>query len=162
MSQDEIKEMTKNDRPSTEKLARKVRMFLSRRPLREILHLKPQHSAAVILVVLAVFWGALEIRSRITHVYEYDARISGNLITISSRVPGWITKIPVLEGETIKVGDTLVVLDREESKLLVQQLEAEVNATAASIKRLHARRDLVAKQSESQYQTAVSSLKGAK
>jgi len=162
VSQDEIKEMTKNDRPSTEKLARKVRMFLSRRPLREILHLKPQHSAAVILVVLAVFWGALEIRSRITHVYEYDARISGNLITISSRVPGWITKIPVLEGETIKVGDTLVVLDREESKLLVQQLEAEVNATAASIKRLHARRDLVAKQSESQYQTAVSSLKGAK
>ena len=70
VSQDEIKEMTKNDRPSTEKLARKVRMFLSRRPLREILHLKPQHSAAVILVVLAVFWGALEIRSRITHVYE--------------------------------------------------------------------------------------------
>jgi len=162
VSQDEIKDTTKMDSPPAEKLIRKVRVFLSRRPLHGIFRLKPQHLAAVILVVLAVIWGALEIRSRITHVYEYDARISGNLITISSRVPGWITKIPVLEGEAIKVSDTLVVLDREESKLLTQQLEAEMKATAASIKRLHARRDLVAKQSETQYQTGVSALKGAK
>jgi len=162
VSQDQTEDSTKDDSKPAEKPAGKARAFLSRRPLLGSLRLKPQHLAALVLVVLAVIWGALEIRSRITHVYEYDARISGNLITISSRVPGWITDIPVLEGQRIKVGDTLVVLDREESRLLVQQLEAEMKATAASIKRLHARRDLVAKQSESQYQTGVSSLKGAK
>lgn len=124
--------------------------------------LKPQHLAAAVLVVVGLIWGAFEIHSRMTHVYEYDARITGNLITVSSRVPGWITQIPVREGETIKVGDVLTVLDQQDSELLVRQLEAEVRATAASLKRLHARRDLVAKQSESQYQTAVSSLDGAK
>ena len=124
--------------------------------------LKPQHSAAAVLVVVGLIWGGFEIRSRMTHVYEYDARITGNLITISSRVPGWITKIPVREGQVIGVGDVLTVIDKQESELLVRQLRSEVKATDASLNRLHARRDLVAKQTESQYQTAVSSLNGAK
>ncbi len=124
--------------------------------------LKLQHLAAAVLVMVGLIWGGFEIRSRMTHVYEYDARITGNLITISSRVPGWITEIPVREGQIIGVGDVLTVIDKQESKLLVRQLGSEVKATDASLDRLHARRDLVAKQSESQYQTAVSSLNGAK
>ncbi len=124
--------------------------------------LKPQHLAAAVLVMLGLIWGGFEIHSRMTHVYEYDARITGNLITISSRVPGWITEIPVREGQIIGVGDVLTVIDKQESELLVRQLGSEVKATDASLNRLHARRDLVAKQSESQYQTAVSSLNGAK
>lgn len=124
--------------------------------------LKLQHLAAAVLVIVGVVWGGFEIRSRMTHVYEYDARITGNLITVSSRVPGWITEIAVREGQAIKVGNVLTVIDKQESELLVRQLEAEVKATDASLNRLHARRDLVEKQSESQYQTAVSFLNGAK
>jgi membrane fusion protein (multidrug efflux system) len=122
--------------------------------------MKLQHLAAAVLVIVGLVWGTFEIRERMTHVYEYDARISGNLITISSRVPGWITKISVTEGQKIAVGDVLAVLDQNESQLLVKQLEAEMKGTVASLKRLHAQRDLVAKQSESQYQTGVSTLKG--
>ena len=84
--------------------------------------LKLQHLAAAVLVIVGVVWGGFEIRSRMTHVYEYDARITGNLITVSSRVPGWITEIAVREGQAIKVGNVLTVIDKQESELLVRQL----------------------------------------
>ena len=158
MSEDQQQQTdSETSSPSMQKNSSRWKFLPKRLP-----RLKLQHLAAAVLVLVSLVWGAFEIHSRMTHVYEYDARISGNLITVSSRVPGWITKIPVREGEHIKVGNVLTVLDQQDSELLVRQLEAEVRATAASIKRLHARRDLVSKQSESQYQTAVSSLDGAK
>ena len=67
-------------------------------------HLKLQHIAAAIVIVAAGTWAALEVHERVTHVYEYDARITGNLITVSSRVAGWVTKISVTEGATVKPG----------------------------------------------------------
>lgn len=164
MSQDEQKDsnLTENQ-PSKEPERRPFNIKERVRPaylLQTIRRMKLQHLAAAVLVIVGLVWGTFEIRERMTHVYEYDARISGNLITISSRVPGWITKISVTEGQKIAVGDVLAVLDQNESQLLVKQLEAEMKGTVASLKRLHAQRDLVAKQSESQYQTGVSTLKG--
>ena len=49
----------------------------------------------ILLLVLGFggYWGFQEVRSRFTHVYEYDARIAGSLITVSSRVAGWVTEM---------------------------------------------------------------------
>jgi membrane fusion protein (multidrug efflux system) len=149
------------EKPEAKTKTQPGRRFSLQRLLPRSIGLKPQHLAAVVLLLLGLVWGGFEIRSRMIHVYEYDARIAGNLITISSRVPGWIDSIQVAEGQKIKAGQVLVQLDAKESELLVQQLKAELEATEATLKSLHARRDLVAKQSESQYQTQVSTLKGA-
>ncbi len=42
--------------------------------------------AAVALLALA--WGYTEIKARLTHVFEYDARIATDLVTLSSRRDG--------------------------------------------------------------------------
>ena len=57
--------------------------------------IKIQHIVALIILIVGGIWGGLEVHDRLTHVFEYDARISGDLITISSRVAGWVTKVAV-------------------------------------------------------------------
>src|SRR6188474_2906868 len=51
--------------------------------------------AAVLLVGLA--YGGREGYLRFTHVYEYDARVTADVFTISSRTEGWIADMPTLE-----------------------------------------------------------------
>ena len=58
--------------------------------------------AAVALVLLV--WAGSWILHRWTHVYIDDARIDGEVVTISSRVSGWITELPVIEGDEVKKG----------------------------------------------------------
>ena len=87
--------------------------------------LRIQHIIAAIVIVAGGTWAAIEIHERMTHVYEYDARIDGNLITISSRVAGWVTKIAVTEGQMVKQDQVLIQIDSRESELQVVELQAQ-------------------------------------
>lgn len=116
---------------------------------------------AVILVVGGV-WGAQEIQQRFTHVYEYDARIAGSLITVSSRVSGWVTKIHVSEGDEVAKGQVVFEIDTRDSELLVDQLVAQIQGVDAERQRLLAEKDLVDKQTESRYRTQKSELSAAR
>ena len=116
---------------------------------------------AVILVVGGV-WGAQEIQQRFTHVYEYDARIAGSLITVSSRVAGWVTRIHVAEGDEVAKGQVVFEIDTRDSKLLVDQLVAQIQGVEAERQRLRAQKDLVDKQTESRYRTQKSELSAAR
>ena len=63
--------------------------------------------AAVLAVcVLAVvgYW----LYGRLTHVRVYDARISADVILISSRVQGWVEDVAVSEGDRIAKGTPLI------------------------------------------------------
>jgi membrane fusion protein (multidrug efflux system) len=115
---------------------------------------------AVVLVVGGV-WGAQEIQQRFTHVYEYDARIAGSLITVSSRVAGWVTRIHVAEGDEVAKGQVVFEIDTRDSKLLVDQLVAQIQGVEAERQRLRAQKDLVDKQTESRYRTQKSELSAA-
>ena len=50
--------------------------------------------AGLLLLAWLVHW----VWFRWTHVYLDDARIGGEVITLSSRVSGWITELPVIQG----------------------------------------------------------------
>lgn len=71
---------------------------------------------------------------RWTHVYIDDARIDGEVITLSSRVSGWITELPVIEGDEVKKGQLLVRVDDRDSVLqrevLIEKLKAIENQMA--------------------------------
>ena len=99
---------------------------------------------SVILVVGGV-WGAKEVQQRFTHVYEYDARIAGSLITVSSRVAGWVTKINVAEGDEVAKGQVVFAIDSRNSELFVDQLVAQIQGVDAERQRLRAEKDLVDK-----------------
>ena len=115
----------------------------------------------VILILVLGFggyWGFQEIRSRFTHVYEYDARIAGSLITVSSRVAGWVTEMNISEGDDIGKGQVIVRIDARESELLTEQLVARVQGVDAERQRLMAEKGLVDKQTKSRYRTQKSVL----
>ena len=117
----------------------------------------------ILILVLGVggYWGFQEVRSRFTHVYEYDARIAGSLITVSSRVAGWVTEMSISEGDDIGKGQIIVQIDSRESELLTQQLVARVQGVEAERQRLIAEKALVDKQTRSRYRTQQSELGAA-
>src|SRR6267143_1120356 len=82
--------------------------------------------AAVALALL--LWGGSWLLHRWTHVYIDDARIDGEVVTISSRVSGWITELPVIEGDEIKKGQLIARIDERDSVLHRQVLQARLDA----------------------------------
>jgi membrane fusion protein (multidrug efflux system) len=90
----------------------------------------------VATTLLLITWGAHWIYLRWTHVYLDDARIDGEVITISSRVSGWITELPVIEGDRVKKGQLLARIDDRDMVLqrevLIARLKAIENQAAAT------------------------------
>jgi membrane fusion protein (multidrug efflux system) len=91
----------------------------------------------VAAALLLITWGADWIYYRWTHVYLDDARIDGEVITISSRVSGWITELSVIEGDRVKKGQLLARIDDRDMVLqrevLVARLKAVENQAAAAL-----------------------------
>lgn len=83
--------------------------------------------AAGLAVVIA---GGGWFYTRLDHIGETDARVMGDMVTISSRIDGWVVERPVTDGQTVKAGDILAVIDQREA---AQQVE-ELNARAMSIR----------------------------
>jgi len=85
--------------------------------------------------LLLTAWGAHWLYNRWTHLYLDDARIDGEVVSISSRVSGWITDLPVIEGDRVKKGQLLVRIDARDMVLqrevLVARLKALENQSAA-------------------------------
>lgn len=123
--------------------------------------IKLQHIVAAIVVVVGGTWGALEVHERLTHVFEYDARISGDLITVSSRVAGWVTKVNVTEGETVDKDHILFQIDDRESALKVSELDARLKRNLAERERLRRERALIDEQIKTRYQTLLSAVSAA-
>jgi membrane fusion protein, multidrug efflux system len=142
--------------------------FTARRFVRGLSHdvgrrgrLKVQHVIAIIVLIAGAIWGGVEIRNRITHVYEYDARISGDLTTISSRVAGWVTNISVIEGDTVAKDQVLFQIDDRESKLKVVELDARLKRNVAERDRLRSELAMTDEQTQTHYQTLLSAASAA-
>jgi len=71
----------------------------------------------LVVAIVLVAWGGNWLYHRWTHVYIDDARIDGEVITISSRVSGWITELPVIEGDEVKKGQVLTRVDARDTVL---------------------------------------------
>ncbi len=104
----------------------------------------------VVLFVLigsgALFWGTEWLKHRGNHVLENDARITADLIAISSRVAGWVTKIPVSQGQFIQEESLIVRIDQREAKLRLSELEARRAELDAEKITLQSQMDLISRQ----------------
>jgi membrane fusion protein (multidrug efflux system) len=82
----------------------------------------------LIAAVALLAWGGQWVYYRYTHVYTDDARIDGEVITISSRTAGWLTEMNVIEGDSVTKGQVLARVDARDSLLqrevLVSKLES--------------------------------------
>ena len=124
--------------------------------IRSLLRPRTLGIAAVLLLGLA--YGGREIYMRFTHVYEYDARVSADIVTISSRADGWVVDMPVREGMQIETGQVLVRIDDRISKLKADGLRAQIEGVRVERARLRAERRLDKNQADAQMRTRTSSV----
>jgi len=91
----------------------------------------PGHGNAWFVAVVGVLllaWAAHWVWQRWTHIYLDDARIEGEVVTISSRVSGWVTELPVIEGDVVKQGQLLAQVDDRDAVLKLDALRARLRA----------------------------------
>ncbi len=114
----------------------------------------------VLLLVLAASGGWWFYR-QMTHVFVNDARVAANMVAVSSRVPGWVTAIEVVEGDAVKAGKVLVAIDTRESRLLVDELDARLAGIGARREELRARLQMTTQQTASRVDAQEAAIRSA-
>lgn len=120
---------------------------------------RPRNLAVMGLLLAALAYGGHELYMRLTHVYEYDARISADMITISSRVDGFVTDMPVEEGTRLPLHAIVAQIDDRVSKLKVDGLRAQIQSVQAERNRLEAERRMTQNQVATRARTRVEAIR---
>ena len=118
--------------------------------------LQPKILAAAAAVLLVLAYAGREIYLRFTHIYEYDARATADIVTISSRADGWVVDMPALEGMRVKAGDVVVKIDDRIAMLKIDSLKAQIEGIRAERTRLKAERAFSRGQVETSIKTRTS------
>lgn len=116
-------------------------LFLPRRHRKQLL------GAAIlgIAATITAYWFI----QRLNHVTENDARVLADMVTISSRVDGWVADRPVKDGDTVIRGEELVKIDQREAALQVEELRAKLDSLHMQSERLKAQLDVTQSSTES-------------
>jgi len=108
--------------------------------------LTPINVAAPIALVCAAIWLGWWFYDRSQYLYVTDARIASTMISVSSRMPGWVVAFPVREGQLVVQGQVLVGIDTRDADLQLAELEASLNTLKAEYIRLQSQLVLKEKQ----------------
>uniref|UniRef100_I2PWZ6 Multidrug resistance efflux pump n=1 Tax=Desulfovibrio sp. U5L TaxID=596152 RepID=I2PWZ6_9BACT len=116
-------------------------LFLPRRFRKQLL--------GAALIGVAATATAYWFSQRWNHVTENDAHVLADMVTISSRVDGWIAARPVTDGDTITRGEELAKIDQREAALQVEELHAKLDSLHLQSERLTAQLDVTKDSTES-------------
>ena len=105
----------------------------NRRPRREWRSGRGKLLAIFVVAALLLAWGGRWLYHRYTHVYSDDARIDGEVITVSSRTSGWITELNVIEGDPVKKGQVLAQVDARDSVLVREVLLSKLRSAESQM-----------------------------
>jgi membrane fusion protein (multidrug efflux system) len=127
------------------------------------MHLGGQRKAWVLGIVALVLaaWAGNWLFHRYTHLYIDDARIDGEVITISSRVSGWITELPVMEGDAVKKGQLLARVDDRDSVLQREVLRSKFEAIESQMAVVRAQAGQVDQETLGKFESETNRLVGA-
>ena len=120
-----------------------------------------KHWALAAAALLLAAWGTHWLYYRWTHVYLDDARIDGEVVTISSRVSGWITELPVIEGDQVKQGQLLARIDGRDMVLQREVLLARLKAIENQSTVVMAQTSQVDQETLGKYESEISRLAAA-
>jgi membrane fusion protein (multidrug efflux system) len=120
--------------------------------------LRPRTLAILAVVGLALAYGGRELYLRFTHVYEYDARVTADIVTVSSRADGWVMEMPALEGTRVPSGGIITKIDDRVAKLKADALRAQIEGIRAERTRLRAERRLSLNQVDALTQTRLAAV----
>ena len=112
---------------------------------------------ALLLLALAGNWAF----NQYSKISETDARITTDQIAVSSRIEGWVTEMPVTEGDRIAVGDLLLAIDARDAKLKLDELDARLLAIGSQRAQISAETAMIDAQTQSRKEAAASRVKAA-
>jgi membrane fusion protein, multidrug efflux system len=117
----------------------------------------------IVLIVIGVggWFGVREFNERLIFVKETDARIAAPMVTISSRVDGWITDVLIEEGQHVARLEPITQIDARRDRLELEQLDVQISAVAADRERLLAERHMVVEQMRTQLASRTSRVEAA-
>lgn len=93
---------------------------------------KPLVIVGVIVLVLIAF-GVYYWQMSLMYLKTDDSRISGSIVSISTKVPGRLKEVRVKEGDLVKVGQVIAVLSSQEIEEQVKQAKAGVSEADAKL-----------------------------
>ena len=106
--------------------------------------------SAMLILIFSSLWLAWWFLQRADSVYVNDARVASHMISISSRIPGRIIDISVLEGQTIQAGQILATIDDREIQLRIKAIAANLATLQAEFGRQQNQLILTERQVESE------------
>jgi membrane fusion protein (multidrug efflux system) len=118
--------------------------------------LRPRILASMAVLAIATLYAGREVYLRFTHIYEYDARVTADIVTVSSRADGWIVEMPALEGARVGANDVVVRIDDRIAKLRSDALATQIKSVQAERARLAAERRMIAEQTDAVMRTRTS------
>ena len=86
---------------------------------------------------------------RYANVSIDDARITSDVVSVSSRVSGWVTKLHVSEGDKVKARQILVSIDAREAKLRLSELDSRLQSIEAERSRALTEKKMIDRQTNS-------------
>ncbi|MFV8836005.1 HlyD family secretion protein [Aquisalimonas sp. APHAB1-3] len=93
--------------------------------------------AAVVLLGLVV-GGGYWLYKQLTLVTEIDARVEADMVTVASRLPGWLEQMDLSQGDRVQAGDVLVRVDAREAEHRLAVYEARVEALSRELDQVEA------------------------
>jgi len=117
---------------------------------------------ASIIVMAAVIFGYYYWQMSLMYVKTDDSRIDGSIVNVSPKIGGKIKELKVKEGDVVKAGQVIAVLDSQELQDQVLQSEAEVLSSVAKLQELqNGNRPQQIKAAEAQAEVAAVNMKNA-
>ena len=109
-----------------------------------------------------VGWATQQFLHSLVYVHETDARIAADMISVSSRVAGWLIERPVGAGSQVGKGDLLAVVDGRDAQTRLKELQAEFSRIEAERQEIVAQIAMVDARTRSRTQSEQAKLSAAK
>lgn len=94
-----------------------------------------------VIVVAAVAYGLYYFLDARFHEDTDDAYVNGNVVQITPQVTGTVIAVNADDTQTVKAGDSLVVLDGADARVALQQAEANLAQTVRQVRGLFVNND---------------------
>ncbi|KND57360.1 Membrane fusion component of tripartite multidrug resistance system [Candidatus Paraburkholderia schumanniana] len=88
----------------------------------------------LVIIIAAVAYGLYYFLIARFHETTDDAYVNGNVVQITPQVVGTVISVNADDTQTVKVGDPLVVLDPADSKVALDQAEANLAQTVRQVR----------------------------
>ena len=90
----------------------------------------------LVVIIAAVAYGLYYFLIARFHESTDDAYVNGNIVQITPQVVGTVISVNADDTQTVKMGDPLVVLDPADSKVALDQAEANLAQTVRQVRTL--------------------------